>query len=72
MNAKHALRKMSESRITCKTQVMANVQHRPVARSGAQAKLHQASHNQIGRLYPAFIVPPLVLFSIRRRSTGDR
>ena len=72
MNAKHALRKRSESRITCKTQVMANYQHRLVARSGAQAKLHQASNNQIGRLYPAFIVPPLVLFSIRRRSTGDR
>ena len=48
---------MSETTILCKTQDAANTQHRLVARSGAQAKLHQASHNQTSRLYPAFIVP---------------
>ena len=48
---------MSETTILCKTQDAANTQHRLVARSGAQAKLHQASNNQSGRLYPAFIVP---------------
>ena len=57
MHTEHAHLRMSETTILCKTQDAANTQHRLVARSGAQAKLHQASNNKTGRLYPAFIVP---------------
>ena len=49
--------KMSESTVVYKTQGMVTLRHRLAARSGAQAKLHKASHNRSGRLYPAFIVP---------------
>ena len=49
--------KMSESTVVCKTQGMVTSRHRLVVRSRAQVKLHKASHNRSGRLYPAFIVP---------------
>ena len=71
MHTEHAHLRMSETTILCKTQDAASTQHRLVARSGAQAKLHQASHNQAGRLYPAFIVPIgtfLYSLAIDRRS----
>ena len=57
MNAKHALRKRSESRITCKTQAMVISQHRLGARLDAQVKLHKTRRNQRGAVYAAVIVP---------------
>ena len=72
MNAKHPLRKRSEIIITCKTQVMANRQHRLGARFDAQVKLHKTRRNQRVAVYAAAIVPPLVLLSIRQRSPSDR
>ena len=71
MHTEHAHLRMSETTILCKTQDAANTQHRLVARSGAQVKLCRTRRNQYGAVYAAAIIPSLVLFSIRRRSTGD-
>ncbi len=72
IHADHAYLRMSDSTVVCKTQWMVNIQHQPGARSDVPFKLHKTLQNQRGAVYAAVIVPPLVLFSIRRRSPSDR
>ena len=72
MHTEHAHLRMSETTILCKTQDAANTQHRLVARSGAQVKLHLAPQDKTATLRTAKTLFPFVLFSIRQRSPSDR
>ena len=72
MPARNADLKMSQTTVTRKTQGIVTLHHRITARSDAQVKPHNTGRNQLGATYAAVIVPPLVLFSIRRRSLSDR
>ena len=72
MRAGNADLRMSQTTATRKTRVIVTLHHRIAARSDAQIKPHKIGRNQLGAAYAAVIVPPLVLFSIRRRSLSDR
>ena len=72
MSAKHALRKSCASIIYCKIQYIVNIGHPLVARNGVHVKPHKIRRNQWAAVYAAVILLPLVLLSIRRRSTSER
>ena len=72
MRAGNAYLRMSQSTVTRKAQGIVTLHHRITARSDAQVKPHKIGRNELGAAYAAVIVPPLVFFSIRRRSLSDR